>query len=103
MKPRHKFYGAVTMGERGQIVIPQEAREEMRLSPGDKLLVFSRGAKGMGLSIMCARDVSEFVARAMEELSMFNEATCLGKDSTCNHQEETPGPDCLVEEKDSGE
>jgi AbrB family looped-hinge helix DNA binding protein len=34
------FYGAVTIGERGQIVIPAEARKHNSLAPGDKLLVF---------------------------------------------------------------
>lgn len=33
------FYGAVTVGERGQIVIPAEAREEIGIKPGDKLLI----------------------------------------------------------------
>jgi AbrB family looped-hinge helix DNA binding protein len=34
------FYGSVTLGERGQIVIPAEARKHHQLAPGDKLLVF---------------------------------------------------------------
>jgi AbrB family looped-hinge helix DNA binding protein len=34
------FYGSVTMGERGQVVIPAEARKIHGLQPGDKLLVF---------------------------------------------------------------
>jgi AbrB family looped-hinge helix DNA binding protein len=33
------FYGSVTVGERGQIVIPAEARHELGFAPGDKLLV----------------------------------------------------------------
>jgi AbrB family looped-hinge helix DNA binding protein len=33
------FYGSVTVGERGQIVIPAEAREEQGIRAGDKLLV----------------------------------------------------------------
>jgi AbrB family looped-hinge helix DNA binding protein len=33
------FYGAVTVGERGQIVIPAEARTELGIQAGDKLLV----------------------------------------------------------------
>jgi AbrB family looped-hinge helix DNA binding protein len=33
------FYGAATVGERGQIVIPAEARNELGFHPGDKLLV----------------------------------------------------------------
>jgi AbrB family looped-hinge helix DNA binding protein len=34
------FYGSATVGERGQIVIPAEARKRHGLVPGDKLLVF---------------------------------------------------------------
>ena len=33
------FYGAVTVGERGQVVIPVEARNEMGIKPGDKILM----------------------------------------------------------------
>ncbi|MCX7800529.1 MAG: AbrB/MazE/SpoVT family DNA-binding domain-containing protein [Fimbriimonadales bacterium] len=33
------FYGAVTVGERGQIVIPAGARTELGIQAGDKLLV----------------------------------------------------------------
>lgn len=35
------FHGSVTVGERGQVVIPAGAREKLGISPGDKLLVFS--------------------------------------------------------------
>ncbi|MEJ2740604.1 MAG: AbrB/MazE/SpoVT family DNA-binding domain-containing protein, partial [Dehalococcoidia bacterium] len=35
-----KFYGSVTIGERGQIVIPVEARKDFGMKPGDKLLIF---------------------------------------------------------------
>jgi AbrB family looped-hinge helix DNA binding protein len=34
------FYGSATLGERGQIVIPSEARKRHGLEAGDKLLVF---------------------------------------------------------------
>jgi AbrB family looped-hinge helix DNA binding protein len=34
------FLGSVTVGERGQVVIPAHAREKMALAPGDKLLAF---------------------------------------------------------------
>lgn len=33
------FFGSVTVGERGQIVIPAEARAELGIKAGDKLLV----------------------------------------------------------------
>jgi AbrB family looped-hinge helix DNA binding protein len=35
-----KLYGSAKVGERGQIVIPQEARVELGLRTGDKLLAF---------------------------------------------------------------
>ena len=35
-----QFYGTTTLGERGQVVIPAEAREAMGLKKGEKLLVF---------------------------------------------------------------
>ena len=34
------FYGSTTMGEKGQIVIPAEARKALGLKKGEKLLVF---------------------------------------------------------------
>ena len=33
------FYGAVTVSERGQIAIPAQARLDLGIEPGDKLLV----------------------------------------------------------------
>lgn len=33
------FFGSVTVGERGQIVIPAEARAELGMMPGDKLVI----------------------------------------------------------------
>jgi len=37
---KKKFYGSTTMGERGQVVVPIEAREALGLERGEKLLVF---------------------------------------------------------------
>ena len=35
------FFGAVTVGERGQVVIPAEARKAFGIDTGEKLLVFA--------------------------------------------------------------
>ena len=35
-----EFYGSSTVGERGQIVIPQSAREKMRIEAGEKYVFF---------------------------------------------------------------
>lgn len=50
-KGKHLF-GTVTIGERGQIVIPKKARELFDLHPGDDLLVL--GEEGNGLALMRA-------------------------------------------------
>ena len=42
-KNGEQFYGTATLGEKGQVVIPAEARESMDIRKGDKLLVFGMG------------------------------------------------------------
>jgi AbrB family looped-hinge helix DNA binding protein len=39
-KTADQFFGATTMGEKGQVVIPCDARNSMKLESGDKFLVF---------------------------------------------------------------
>ncbi len=34
-----KLYGTATVGTKGQIVIPAEAREELSIEPGDRLYI----------------------------------------------------------------
>ena len=42
-----QLIGSVTVGERGQSVIPSEARESMSINAGDKLLVFKAPVDGV--------------------------------------------------------
>ena len=64
-----KCYGSTTVSERGQVVIPAEARREMRLEPGTKLLIFGSGHEGGPLTLMTAEMVTRFVRHAMGRLS----------------------------------
>ncbi|RID82118.1 AbrB family transcriptional regulator [Mesobacillus zeae] len=41
-----KFFGTTSMGERGQVVIPSEAREELGFQSGEKFVVFGGPRKG---------------------------------------------------------
>lgn len=59
-----KFYGTATVGEKGQIVIPVEARNEIDLKVGDKLLVVS--GPGHGLFIMKPDMIKEFAKKINE-------------------------------------
>ena len=48
--PRGKhLFGSVKVGERGQIVIPKEARELFCIEPGDKLVVLGDEDQGIAL------------------------------------------------------
>lgn len=44
------FYGTATLGEKGQVVIPAEARKAMNIKKGEKLLVFGTGTDMVILS-----------------------------------------------------
>lgn len=61
MKGKHVF-GLVTVGDKGQIVIPARARKVFRLQPGDQLMVL--GDEGQGLALVDAR----LFITAMEEM-----------------------------------
>ena len=41
-----KIYGAARVGERGQIAIPAEARRELGIETGDKMMVFANRING---------------------------------------------------------
>lgn len=45
-----RFYGTVTVSERGQIVIPAEARKDFNIKTGDKLLVFGDLNQGLAFA-----------------------------------------------------
>ena len=69
-KDNHTF-GAVKVGEKGQIVIPKEAREMFGIKPGDSLLVI--GDKRRGLTIVKADDVRELVNKILEKMDKAEE------------------------------
>ena len=43
------FYGSVTVSERGQIAIPAQARRDLKIEAGDKLLVLADPEQGLAL------------------------------------------------------
>ena len=45
-----RFYGTVTVSERGQIVIPAEARRDFDIKVGDKLLVLGDLSQGLAIA-----------------------------------------------------
>ncbi len=47
--PNRRFYGTVTVSDRGQVAIPAEARRDLGIEVGDKLLVFGDLTFGLAL------------------------------------------------------
>jgi len=45
------FYDSVTVGERGQVVIPAQARKDLGIKPGEKLIVLRAMGK-MGIVLI---------------------------------------------------
>ncbi len=67
-----KFYASVTVGERGQIAIPAEARRDLGIEAGTKLVVLGGPEKRM-LMILKAEAVTEILARTTTLLSQFEQ------------------------------
>lgn len=63
-----KVYGAVTVGERGQLVIPAELRKAISIKSGDQLMVFANLDKKL-ISLMPSKDFTKFLDRAAKVIS----------------------------------
>ena len=44
---KNRVFGTAKVGDRGQIVIPQEARRFFGISPGDTLLILGKNETGL--------------------------------------------------------
>ena len=48
-KPKGKYIWTATVGEKGQIVIPKQARDLFGIKPGDTLLLFGDEERGIAI------------------------------------------------------
>ena len=46
---KEKFVGISKVGEKGQIVIPKEARDMFNIKPGDSIIVLCNKSRGIAL------------------------------------------------------
>ena len=49
MKPKGKYAWTATVGEKGQIVIPKQAREIFNIKPGDTLVILGDEKRGIAI------------------------------------------------------
>jgi len=67
-----RFYGSVTVSERGQIVVPAEARKDFNIKAGDKLLVF--GDLEQGIAIATFANIQKLMANSEQFFKMAESA-----------------------------
>lgn len=58
------IFGSVTVGEKGQIVIPRDARELFEIAPGDRLIVLAD--EHDGIALMKMDEFEDRINRALE-------------------------------------
>ena len=63
--PKGKYGWTVTVGEKGQIVIPKQARELFGIKPGDNLILLADEKRG--IAIPPKSMFSEFAKRIFED------------------------------------
>ncbi len=63
--PKGKYSWTVTVGEKGQIVIPKQAREIFDINPGDNLILLADEKRGIAIPPKSL--FSEFARRIFEE------------------------------------
>ncbi len=62
--PKGKYAWSATVGEKGQIVLPKQAREIFDIRPGDTLIIL--GDEQRGLAIPTKDAFSQFAAAVFE-------------------------------------
>ena len=62
-----KFAWMVKIGEKGQFVIPKEARDMFQLNPGDEILVLGDIKKG--IAILPKSKQKEYIGQIFNEIS----------------------------------
>ncbi len=67
-----KLYGTATVGTKGQIVIPAEAREELGIKTGDRLYVVN-AMHGAGVVFLKEEMLEDMVAQLTAQVEVFRE------------------------------
>lgn len=65
-----KMYGTTVVGTKGQVVIPIAARKDLKLKPGDTLVVM--GKMGTAIGLIKAEQLSELVHVFMSNMEKLN-------------------------------
>lgn len=76
----HKIHlaGTVTVGPKGQVVIPAEVRESMGIGPGEKLVAFFMPDR-KSITFITEETAQDMVNKLGEKVSLFRDSFQKGK------------------------
>ena len=60
---KDRFIVSVKVGEKGQIIVPKEAREMFNIKPGDTLMFL--GDKDRGIALLKSEDVFDLMGKGV--------------------------------------
>jgi len=81
MFPQMKFWGSATVGSKGQVVIPAEAREELNIKEGDKLVVMGPSTKN-GVMFIKAESIEAMMQHVQKDLMNMRQSVKKSEDKT---------------------
>lgn len=64
-KKQHFLHGVTTIGERGQIVIPQNIRTALKIKSGDEMVVMTKGER---IVVVPARKLEDFYRTMIDHM-----------------------------------
>jgi bifunctional DNA-binding transcriptional regulator/antitoxin component of YhaV-PrlF toxin-antitoxin module len=79
----HKYFGSAVVGPRGQLVIPVEARRELGIAVGTKLLAFNL-PQGAGILLIKVEAVEDLVNAISREVKYFTKLLTEAESSDSN-------------------
>ncbi|MBN1953725.1 MAG: AbrB/MazE/SpoVT family DNA-binding domain-containing protein [Anaerolineae bacterium] len=86
-RKRVRFYGAVTVSDRGQIVVPAEARRDLGIEVGEKLLAVS--GPGGWLIFIPASILGEMLAQWADVARLLTDSSILDNKMAVEEMDET--------------
>ena len=72
IKKHIELAGTVTLGPKGQVVIPIDVREKMKITPGDKLIALYMSDK-KSVVLITEEQAQVFVTHMGEQFTQFKE------------------------------
>ena len=68
-----KLYGITTVNDKGQVVIPADARRDQGFEPGTRLAIMSPPHSHLGLMILKVEEIEKIMGHMAKEMGMVQE------------------------------